>query len=346
MIIYSITNKINGKKYIGQTTRSIAIRWRLHVYRAMKGLLNSPLHRAIRKYGDKSFLVEIMAKAENAEELNKLEVQFISTLKTLTPHGYNISKGGRREFTDYQRQLVSQGIKKSTKVKISREKQKGEGHPGHKLTWEDVRNIRSDFFHLKVSSFDLASKFKVTPENITSIVRGDTWKDIEWKPLRKDIDLAILEHRKINAKRGEDHPNSKLTKDIVKQIRACYLSGEFTVKQLSERFIINSSTIKLILKNKSWFDPNWVCSKSLVELQAKRNRKLPKPKCLKLTTSIAAIMRNLRYVNGLSYKRISELTKISEATVKKFFGGQHPYYPDEGTNAVRVDARLRNPIQL
>lgn len=29
-IIYKINNKINGKIYIGQTTRTLKVRWRIH----------------------------------------------------------------------------------------------------------------------------------------------------------------------------------------------------------------------------------------------------------------------------------------------------------------------------
>lgn len=44
MIIYKITNKINGKVYIGQTVGDLHARWRRHV--RSKG--NANIHKAIR----------------------------------------------------------------------------------------------------------------------------------------------------------------------------------------------------------------------------------------------------------------------------------------------------------
>ena len=45
MIIYKITNKINGKVYIGQTVNSLQQRWREHRNARDKNLF----HNAIRK---------------------------------------------------------------------------------------------------------------------------------------------------------------------------------------------------------------------------------------------------------------------------------------------------------
>ena len=47
--IYLITNKINGKKYVGKTTTSIEERWREHC-KPCNGI-RSGIDGAIQKYG-------------------------------------------------------------------------------------------------------------------------------------------------------------------------------------------------------------------------------------------------------------------------------------------------------
>ena len=56
MYIYKITNKINKKIYIGQTTRSIEERWKGHCKPSMTA--RSLISRAIQKYGKENFIIE------------------------------------------------------------------------------------------------------------------------------------------------------------------------------------------------------------------------------------------------------------------------------------------------
>ena len=58
MIVYKITNKINGKVYIGQTIRPIEQRYKRHINDAMNNVLNTHFARAIRKYGQEIFICE------------------------------------------------------------------------------------------------------------------------------------------------------------------------------------------------------------------------------------------------------------------------------------------------
>lgn len=88
MWIYKITNKLNGKSYIGQTIRPINQRWHRHVNDAMNNILDTHFARAIRKYGEKSFSVEEIDSASSQEELNKLESYYIHKYDCLE-NGYN-----------------------------------------------------------------------------------------------------------------------------------------------------------------------------------------------------------------------------------------------------------------
>lgn len=88
MIIYKVTNLVNKKVYIGQTIRSLKVRWSLHLYKG------DALYSAINKYGKENFLIEIIDRAETLDELNNKEIEYIKLLKTVAPNGYNIRLGG------------------------------------------------------------------------------------------------------------------------------------------------------------------------------------------------------------------------------------------------------------
>lgn len=90
MIIYKITNRVNGKIYIGQTTTPLLQRWRAH--RNSKS--NCVFHKAIRKYGAENFTVEQIDIAADCDELNKKEQYWIRHYNSMRPNGYNSTTGG------------------------------------------------------------------------------------------------------------------------------------------------------------------------------------------------------------------------------------------------------------
>ena len=89
-IVYLITNNLNGKKYIGQTTQPIEAR----LYSHARNPHCRYLHNAIKKYGIESFSVEILDRCDNQESLDGSEISLISKFNTIAPNGYNIKSGG------------------------------------------------------------------------------------------------------------------------------------------------------------------------------------------------------------------------------------------------------------
>jgi group I intron endonuclease len=74
MFIYKITNKINGKVYIGKTVRTVEQRWAQHLADAHRR--SSPLlHNAIRKYGSDAFNISILHEVSTLPELWRLRKQ-------------------------------------------------------------------------------------------------------------------------------------------------------------------------------------------------------------------------------------------------------------------------------
>ena len=93
MIIYKITNKINGMIYIGQTINNLDKRWKAHC-RFGKNNTTSYVSNAIQKYGINAFCVEEIGSYSNLEDLNNAEEYFIDWFNCLVPNGYNIRLGG------------------------------------------------------------------------------------------------------------------------------------------------------------------------------------------------------------------------------------------------------------
>jgi group I intron endonuclease len=99
MLIYLITNTINGKQYIGQTLCTPEKRWREHVYNASGNKQRSayPLYHAIRKYGAAAFCISTLDAAQSQEELNQKEIEYIEAYQTLSREfGYNRHEGGNK----------------------------------------------------------------------------------------------------------------------------------------------------------------------------------------------------------------------------------------------------------
>ena len=82
-----ITNCVNGKKYVGITSRSIKQRFNEH------RKTDSYIGRAIRKYGESNFSITQIDKSSNWEELCEKEVSYIKEYDSFD-NGYNQTIGG------------------------------------------------------------------------------------------------------------------------------------------------------------------------------------------------------------------------------------------------------------
>lgn len=104
--IYLITNKINGKGYIGQTNRTVLFRFQQHKYRSTQAKYTQPLYNAFKKYGLENFCVEEVLKIECtnkkelSKELNSQEILYIEKYNSKIPYGYNVLNGGNQNPTE------------------------------------------------------------------------------------------------------------------------------------------------------------------------------------------------------------------------------------------------------
>ena len=85
--IYKVTNKVNGKVYIGQSV-DIGRRWRTH----MTAKDDIYFHKAIQKYGVENFEWEVIEQCKKSE-LDERESYWIEYYDSFNK-GYNCTKGG------------------------------------------------------------------------------------------------------------------------------------------------------------------------------------------------------------------------------------------------------------
>ena len=100
--IYKITNKINGKIYIGKTLKTIEGRWKDHLkdYKRPR-FERRPLYSAMKKYGVENFSIEEVEEC-SSEILSEREIYWIDFYDSFRS-GYNATKGGDgKPFIDEQ----------------------------------------------------------------------------------------------------------------------------------------------------------------------------------------------------------------------------------------------------
>ena len=150
--IYKITNTINGKSYIGQST-NIERRWKQEKNDSMNIESHSydyPLMKAFRKYGIENFNFEVIEECE-VKELDDKEVYWIDFYDTFF-HGYNQTLGG------------------DTSSRQPKEK---------------IIGIISDLINTNMSHKDISIKWDISTEMVQGINTGRYWKHDADYPLQK-----------------------------------------------------------------------------------------------------------------------------------------------------------------
>lgn len=98
--IYKITNDINQKVYIGQTSKSIEERWSEHKADYAYNKKNRPLYSAMLKYGFSHFHIEQIEECSQ-KDVQEREIYWIAYYNSYH-NGYNATKGGEGTVTiDY-----------------------------------------------------------------------------------------------------------------------------------------------------------------------------------------------------------------------------------------------------
>lgn len=97
MLVYLVTNKTNGKRYVGQHAGTdLSAYWDRNVWLAENGYQGKRLlYRAIRKYGADGFDVKTLVIVGTKQDMDYYEIELIKIWDLTNPKkGYNITAGG------------------------------------------------------------------------------------------------------------------------------------------------------------------------------------------------------------------------------------------------------------
>jgi len=256
MLVYKITNNVNGHGYIGITQCALAKRWREHLCAARTGS-EKRLYRAMRKYGTDNFKIEVIRHAESFEELQRFECELIIEHNTHAKNGqgYNLTAGG--EGRDRMDQLF------------------GEALPTSVLTEEIVAFAR-DPQHWNISNANvlamIAEKFELecAIDTVKDARNGSSWThlNVKYPPIKRgrgvrhDVvseeaqavrkETLAKYHAKAIVKaaeirKGKRGPNAKLSEQTVRDI---FFHPESLLKT-AIKFGISKRMVSLIRQRKA-----------------------------------------------------------------------------------------------
>lgn len=101
--IYCIENKLNHKKYIGQTRTPLEVRWNKHKRKASLG--EKGIAGALAKYGIENFNFYKILECD-VDDLDEMEKYYIKKYDTFNS-GYNLTLGGQgSQIYDFDEQEV------------------------------------------------------------------------------------------------------------------------------------------------------------------------------------------------------------------------------------------------
>ena len=196
--IYKITNKKKKKCYIGQSND---IKRRFAQHKSPYEWNRNPeshLYRAFQKYGINNFQFEVIEECSN-EELNDKEIFWINYYHSMTKeNGYNLNSGGNGT--------------------------QGENHPRHKLTKEDVIDIRTRYNnHERCKEVEALYADVIGHSGFSKIWKGETWKDIMPEVYTEENKQFHLHN---TGQKGSENGRSLLTEEDVIAIRLRKKNGE------------------------------------------------------------------------------------------------------------------------
>lgn len=288
-VIYVMENKINGKKYVGQTNN---FRLRMNGHRSdaknkNSHSYNSPLSNAIRKYGWESFnnyIIETFEDDVDFSIVDDREKFFIDSLNTLTKnnHGYNICLGG-------------QGCPKKSKTYEEKLEY------SHLFTASEIKKIQQMLMN-NIPNCEIYDSFpKLTKSFLSNINAGFNFKNDEWSyPLKKESEPYYLNF-------------SKKEREEIKQA----IKQGMKYKDISQKYEISAGMISRINNGTIWTDKQEkypLCIKGCSRLH-------------NLNTWVKEVQNDLMNSN-LSQKKIAEKYNKSYSTIKKINSGSSHKNPN------------------
>lgn len=224
--IYSITNNVNGKRYIG-LTRDLKDRWYRHKRKLNKGIhKNEHLQNAFNKYGKSCFEFKVLESNIPQRLLCQKEKEYINKFNAFK-EGYNRTTGGERDYS----------LSDSTKNKLSKIF-KGQNSSANKISPKEGLEIFKKYHNSKLTYSDLAEEYSLCEFTISNIVTCKHWSTKHLNLEKPEITQA-KKHSNLDMETG-----AKILKE--------YQEKDVKYKYLAKKYNTNPSTIGEIVRGEHW----------------------------------------------------------------------------------------------
>lgn len=219
-IVYKITNKINGKYYIG-STKNERKRQMCH-YEVYKSATkqNNELHLDILKYGKENFEYEILYSSDDNVQISRIESKLIRE-NSKDENMYNITLGasGRRVF--------------------------------YKSDIEFIRKLYNEKKLYITEAYEKYFKGIVSFRAFKKVWHGDTFKDIMYEVYTEEN--KKWHFSKGQSRKGEINGNSSLKTEDIINIRRRKNNNECKEEVFEDyKNIIGKVGFSYIWNNKTW----------------------------------------------------------------------------------------------
>jgi group I intron endonuclease len=186
-IIYTIINKQNGYKYIGNTTLAMNKEWVQHIERS-KRMSSEPLHKAFREYGTHNFMIKELDECDESEFESKTN----QWIEKYNPE-YNVI-AVKKEIIEVVKEIK---IKPSVKIEpwgSLTDKNRGNGkHCGIKIRGKNLSTgICTDYENARMAALSLTGDPNKNGNILLAAKKGGTayghkWQLLEEKSKKKSI---------------------------------------------------------------------------------------------------------------------------------------------------------------
>ena len=207
--IYKITNKVNGKCYIGETKKDDPTkRWKQHINTISRGVGCPALGLAVKKYGIDNFEFKVLIICFD-EDRFIYETEYIKKYNTYGENGYNMTRGGEgggfigKKHSEKTKKLIKEkltgknnprfGVKLSEEqIQKMSERMKGKNHHsfGKKFTEEERQKRKEQFKNNPEIAKKISESLKEYYKNNTNrgVVKLANCKKVE----QYDLDGNLL----------------------------------------------------------------------------------------------------------------------------------------------------------
>ena len=188
--IYKISTDFNDKVYIGQTSRTILIRFEEHITKPNK---NSYIDNSIKTHGRHHYKVEEVEEVENNDFLDEREIYWINFYNSYHK-GYNLTPGGGgNRFSSQEIQQIYDlwdnglGVKeignkldfsRSAIRKVLKEYQNYSQEESNKRQIEnhykqiDIYDLNNNFLYTEKSQLDFCNKNNISTGALTNALKN------------------------------------------------------------------------------------------------------------------------------------------------------------------------------